>query len=214
MPPVLKILIVDDDATLRARFAGIVQSCDEFELIAAIDTVTAALAVLERIEPDVLLCDLGLPDGDGIDVLRAARQKYPALDALVITVFGDEAHVMRSLEAGAKGYLLKDSVPEDFIATIRELRAGGSPISPIIARRLLQRFGEVSRRQARDGVDLTEREKEVLQLVAKGYRAPEIAVFLKISHHTVATHIKKIYGKLEVSTRGEAVYEASRRRLI
>jgi DNA-binding NarL/FixJ family response regulator len=211
---VLKILIVDDDATLRARFASIVQSCAEFELIAAVDTVTAALAVLERIEPDVLLCDLGLPDGDGIDVLRAARQKYPALDALVITVFGDEAHVMRSLEAGAKGYLLKDSVPEDFIATIRELRAGGSPISPIIARRLLQRFGEVSRRQARDGVDLTEREKEVLQLVAKGYRAPEIAVFLKISYHTVATHIKKIYGKLEVSTRGEAVYEASRRRLI
>jgi DNA-binding NarL/FixJ family response regulator len=129
-------------------------------------------------------------------------------------VFGDDAHVMRSLEAGATGYLLKDSLPDDFIATIQLLRDGGSPIHPTIARRLLQRFSTVSRKPVESAVTLSDREREVLQLVSKGYRVPEIAALLAISPHTVSSHIKNIYSKLEVSSRGEAVYEASRLRLI
>ncbi|MBM3343555.1 MAG: response regulator transcription factor [Betaproteobacteria bacterium] len=135
---------------------------------------------------------------------------------MVITVFGDEAHVMRSLEAGATGYLLKDSLPEDIISTIQLLRNGGSPINPIIARRLPRRFGGAAPAATLEAqaVSLSEREREVLQLVAKGFRVPEIAKLLKISHHTVASHIKIIYSKLAGSSRGEAVYEASRLRLI
>jgi DNA-binding NarL/FixJ family response regulator len=211
---VTRILIVEDDPTFRHRFVGIVESCPDFALVGAVGSCVDALAVLGRTPVEVLLCDLGLPDGDGADVVREARRLHPGLDAMVVTVFGDDAHVMRSLEAGATGYLLKDSLPEDFIATIALLRGGGSPIHPTIARRLLQRFSSVSRQPVATDVTLSEREREVLQLVSKGYRVPEIAAILAISHHTVSSHIKNIYTKLEVSSRGEAVYEASRLRLI
>jgi DNA-binding NarL/FixJ family response regulator len=133
---------------------------------------------------------------------------------MVITVFGDEAHVLRSLQAGATGYLLKDSLPGDFIATIDLLVGGGSPIHPTVARQLLRRFNGAAHPVVGTGVTLTDREREVLQLVAKGYRVAEIAALLAISAHTVSSHIKNIYRKLEVSSRGEAVYEASRLRLI
>jgi DNA-binding NarL/FixJ family response regulator len=210
----ISVIIVEDDLNFRSRFAEIVESCPDFRLVAAVGSCAEALSLLATTRADVLLCDLGLPDGDGADVVREARRANPGLDAMVVTVFGDEAHVMRSIEAGAAGYLLKDSLPEDFIATIKLLRAGGSPINPIIARRLLQRFNTVSRKLVPSTVALSERERGVLQLVSKGYRAPEIATLLKISHHTVSSHIKNIYSKLEVSSRGEAVYEASRRGLI
>ncbi|MGE0361996.1 MAG: response regulator [Vicinamibacterales bacterium] len=209
-----RILIVEDDPTFRQRFADIVGSCPRFALVAAVGTCAEARAALGRGPVDVLLCDLGLPDGDGADVVREARRLHPSLDAMVVTVFGDDAHVMRSLEAGATGYLLKDSLPDDFIATIELLRAGGSPIHPTIARRVLQRFTAVSRRPVETTVTLSDREREVLALVSKGYRVPEIAALLTISPHTVSSHIKSIYNKLEVSSRGEAVYEASRLRLI
>lgn len=209
-----RILVVEDDPTFRQRFADIVAASGRFALVAAVGSCADARAALRRGPVDVLLCDLGLPDGDGADVVREARRLHPALDAMVVTVFGDDAHVMRSLEAGATGYLLKDSLPDDFIATIQLLRDGGSPIHPTIARRLLQRFSTVSRKPLETAVTLSDREREVLQLVSKGYRVPEIAVLLAISPHTVSSHIKNIYGKLEVSSRGEAVYEASRLRLI
>jgi DNA-binding NarL/FixJ family response regulator len=211
----IRILIVEDDSNFRDRFVDIVKGCADFELVAAVGTCELARRWLMQAEPDVLLCDLGLPDGDGAEVVRAARRLYPGLDAMVVTVFGDEAHVMRSLEAGAAGYLLKDSLPEDFIATVKLLRSGGSPINPIIARRLLQRFSHGPQAQEPpSALKLSEREREVLQLVAKGYRTPEIGGILNISHHTVYSHIKNIYGKLEVTSRGEAVYEASRLKLI
>jgi DNA-binding NarL/FixJ family response regulator len=209
-----RVLIVEDDPAFRQRFADIVSGGATLELVAAVGTRAEGLAALRRPSLDVLLCDLGLPDGDGADVVREARRLHPRLDAMVVTVFGDEPHVMRSLEAGATGYLLKDSLPEDFLATIALLRSGGSPIHPTIARRLLMRFTDVSRRTPVSEVELTAREREVLRLVSRGYRTPEIATLLAISAHTVSSHIKNIYGKLEVTSRGEAVYEASRLRLI
>lgn len=210
----LRILIVEDDPAFRQRFADIVSSRRGFALVAAVGTRVEAIAELRRRAVDVLLCDLGLPDGDGADVVREARRLHPGLDAMVVTVFGDDTHVMRSLEAGATGYLLKDSLPEDFISTIELLRSGGSPIHPTIARRVLQQFTDGSRLPAVPAVSLSVREQEVLSLVSKGYRGPEIAGLLGISNHTVSSHIKNIYKKLEVSSRGEAVYEASRLRLL
>lgn len=209
-----RVLIVEDDPAFRGRFVEIVSAHPDFELVAAVATCAEALAVLRERSVDVLLCDLGLPDGDGADVVREARRRHPGLDALVVTVFGDEPHVMRSLEAGATGYLLKDSLPEDFIATIRLLRAGGSPIHPTIARRVLSQFARPESEPIGRPVTLSPREQEVLALVSKGYRGPEIASLLGISHHTVSSHIKSIYRKLEVTSRGEAVYEAGRLRLL
>ncbi len=210
----IRILIVEDDPAFRQRFEEIVSSHRDFTLVAAVGSCADAIAELRSQTVDVLLCDLGLPDGDGADVVREARLLHPGLDAMVVSVFGDELHVMRSLKAGATGYLLKDSLPEDFIATITLLRSGGSPIHPTIARRLLQQFADESREPVFPEVSLSVREQEVLKLVSKGYRGPEIAGLLGISNHTVSSHIKNIYKKLEVSSRGEAVYEASRLRLL
>jgi DNA-binding NarL/FixJ family response regulator len=140
---------------------------------------------------------------------------------MVVTVFGDEAHVLASIEAGATGYLLKRSLSDTLAATVRELRAGGSPISPVIARQLLLRFkrggeggaGPASPVPIDDG-GLSEREREVLLFIAKGFTVGEIADMLHLSAHTVATHVKHIYRKLAVHSRTEAVFEAGRMGLL
>ena len=135
---------------------------------------------------------------------------------MVVTVFGDEEHIVASVQAGATGYILKDSLPEEFVALIEQLRAGGSPISPLIARKLLKRFKTqppAAQRLPASGVppesDLSPRESEVLSLIAKGFSFAEIARLLVVSPHTVTAHVKRIYQKLAVHSRGEAVYEAN-----
>ena len=160
-----------------------------------------------------MLVDLGLPDKSGIDVIRHAAKVSPQCESMVVTVFGDEAHVLASIEAGATGYLLKDASADQFLASIRELVAGGSPISPVIARGLLRRFMPnpvVPNNES----NLSEREREILKLVAKGFNFGEIGQLLTISPHTVTSHIKKIYRKMAVHSRGEAVYEAQRMGLL
>ena len=172
---------------------------------------------MSKTAPDVLLTDLGLPDGSGIDLIRETVRRYPATDIMVITVFGDEDHVLASIEAGATGYILKDSIPEEFVGLIKQLRAGGSPISPVIARQLLKRFKpHVASPEAVATVEagLSARESEVLSLIAKGFSFSEIARLLNVSQHTVTTHVKKIYQKLAVHSRGEAVYEAGKMGII
>ncbi len=162
-----------------------------------------------------LLVDLGLPDMSGIEIIREAARRYPDTDAMVVTVFGDEEHVLASIAAGATGYLLKDSLPEEFVDVIKELRAGGSPISPVIARKLLKKLRPVNDvAPSLDQPALSARESEILSLISKGFRFTEIAALLEISPHTVTTHVKKTYQKLAVHSRGEAVYEASRMGLI
>jgi len=154
-------------------------------------------------------------------VIRHASRTLPKCECMVVTVFGDEEHVLASIEAGAAGYLLKDASEENFLAGIRELINGGSPISPIIARRLLKRFQpEMSSGTPSAGgvpssdVALSEREKEILLLASKGFNYPEMGKLMGISPHTVTSHVKKIYRKLAVHSRGEAVFEANRMGLI
>ena len=137
-------------------------------------------------------------------------------------MFGDEEHVVASIQAGATGYVLKDSLPDEFVALIRELRAGGSPISPLIARKLLRTFRTpkpapavpAASASAAPDAGLTPREAEVLGLVAKGFAFAEVARLLEMSPHTVTAHVKKVYHKLAVHSRGEAVYEATRMGLL
>ncbi|MEP6702975.1 MAG: response regulator transcription factor, partial [Betaproteobacteria bacterium] len=167
--------------------------------------------------------DLGLPDGSGIDIIRETAAMYPDCDIMVVTVFGDEDHVLASIEAGAAGYVLKDSIPGEFLGLLRQLRAGGSPIAPVIARKLLTRFKVDAARaagakpaapaDARPNV-LSPRETEVLTYIAKGFSFNEIADLLDMSAHTVTTHVKRIYQKLAVHSRGEAVYEATQMGLL
>ena len=138
---------------------------------------------------------------------------------MVSTIFGDEPHVMRSIEAGARGYLLKDSAPDAILQEIRSLHAGGSPISPMIARQLLMRLrpsAAAAPAVARPEVEkphaaLSEREGEVLELITKGFTSKEIAELISVSHHTVLTYVRRIYAKLEVNSKAEAIYETRNR---
>jgi DNA-binding NarL/FixJ family response regulator len=206
------VLLVEDDEATRARLARAIETRPELRLSGVAASCREAIAALEREAPDVLLTDLGLPDGSGIDVIREVRRRGWATESMAITVFGDEQHVLAAIEAGATGYLLKDGSSDYVTASILQLLAGGSPISPPIARHLLTRFRDEApapETPEREPVpSLTEREREVLLYLVKGFTAPEIGRFLDISGHTVASHVKNIYRKLEVRSRGEAVYEA------
>jgi len=199
--------VVEDDGPTRARFARAVEADERLRLAGTAATAREGIEGLRREAPDVLLVDLGLPDRSGIDVIRAARQLSADTQAIVVTVFGDEKSVVGAIEAGARGYLLKDGSEAEIAAAILELHAGGSPISPQIARHLLRRFQEPEP-APQGGPSLTEREHEILGAVVRGFTFSEIAGLLGISPHTVTTHVRHIYRKLEVRSRGEAVYEA------
>jgi DNA-binding NarL/FixJ family response regulator len=207
-----RILLVEDDEPTRARLAEAIAAHSELEVQAAVGTCAEARAALEaKPPPDVLLTDLGLPDGSGVDLIRHVRDHGATTQAMVITVFGDEKHVLAAIEAGAMGYLLKDGSAEYIGRSILELIAGGSPISPPIARSILRRFRTETATPARPEADtprLTEREGEVLTLIVKGFSYAESARLMGVQESTVTSHVRSIYRKLEVHSRGEAVYEA------
>ncbi len=216
------VLIVEDIPEFQQRFADAIHADAGLRLLGVAGTGAEAMACLERQAPDVMLVDLGLPDMSGIDIIRHAARHLPGTESLVVTMFGDDGNVLASIEAGATGYLLKDSLPESIAACIHELRAGGSPISPSIARRVLTRYRVASPNANATPAAvatiaeplLTERETEILRQVAKGMSFAEIGGILGISQHTVVTHVKKIYRKLAVHSRGEAVFEANQMGLL
>lgn len=229
-----RVLIVEDDPSTRDFFARSVVACPELRLAAALASVDQAREWLVAHSPsvDVLLTDLGLPDGSGLEVIRLVRTLNPACEPLVISMFGDEDNVLASIEAGALGYIHKDSAPADVAQTILDMRAGASPISPMIARRVLARFrgnasslvpnpvlspvtsAQAAPEKIADEVILTPSEQEVLGLIARGFSYAEIARLRGTSVHTVQTHIKKLYAKLSVNSKNAAVFEATRMGLL
>ena len=223
----IRVAILEDDRALRDRYLQLIGTAADMVLVWSAGGVAEALSELNHEIPDVLLSDLGLPDGSGLTVISAVKQRHPQCEVMVISVFGDEDSVVAAIEAGASGYLLKDTLAEAFLNTIRELRGGGSPISPSIARILLNRArpplaaADPTRARtaaiadpAEAGIGLGERESQILNLVAKGFNFSEIARMLNISVNTVKTHIYRIYQKLAVHSRSEAVYEATRMGLL
>ena len=226
-----RVLVVEDDVRARGFFEQSVRASDRLRWMAGLGTVREALQWLAASAeaPDVLLADLGLPDGSGLEVIRATVARFPRCEPLVISVFGDEDNVLASIEAGAVGYLHKDAPPEDIAQTILDMKAGASPISPMIARRVLAKYrllhsaasagaqAEVPAAAAPPAVPgadapalLSAREQEVLTLIARGFSYAEIARLKSLSVHTVQTHIKNLYGKLAVHSKNEAVFEATR----
>ncbi|WP_286758489.1 response regulator transcription factor [Ralstonia sp. RL] len=221
------VAIIEDNPEFLTRFCEIIQSDTEFELTGFAANGSEGFALIDSNRADVYLVDLGLPDMSGIEVIKHALKTHPDCDVMVITVFGDDSHVIASIEAGATGYILKDSSPTEIADCIRELRNGGSPISPVIARKILQRFQQnkseaVKKMEALPSEDassdasteLTDREVQILRVLAKGLSFKEIGELHFISAHTVARHVKKIYHKLAVHSRGEAVYEATKMGII
>jgi len=218
----LRVLIVDDDPAVLRPFAAAVGAADDMQMVGLAATLAQGRHLLLNTRPDVMLVDLGLPDGDGTTLIREAARVLPDCEAMVVTVFGDEAHVLAAIEAGATGYLLKDAAPAEIVEQLRVLKAGGSPISAVIARQMLRRSAAWAQSQ-RGGVTadaepgdpgeaaLSPREREVLQFCAKGYSYEEVAALMAVSRHTVTTFVKRIYRKLQVHSRTEAVYEARKR---
>ncbi len=220
-PAPIRVAILEDDGPTRNRFCAAVSGAEGMVLAADFEHGKDALAWLERNDVDVLLTDLGLPDVPGLAVIAYCARRHPKADIMVISMYEDENHVVRSLEAGASGYLLKDSLEDEITGRIRELRAGGAPMSPVIARLVLRRLRPresqppASASQP-DGswVQPTERELLILTRIAQGFSYAEIASLEGISRHTVHAHVKNIYSKLSVHSRTEAVFEASRLGLI
>jgi len=214
----LLVSIVEDDDEMRSRLAESVAARPELQLLAEYSTGAQALAGLKKDLPNVFLVDLGLGDMSGLEVIRYIAQHHPQCDVLVISVFGDEEHVLAALEAGARGYLLKGTLTRDISLDIQELRNGGSPLSPIIARQVLKRLHEelpsVDQKAQDTEQSLTPREIEILRLISRGFTYAESADLLNISIRTVHTHLKHIYRKLAVHSKTEAVFEADQRRLL
>lgn len=208
------ILIVEDEPVTRDVLVQVVENQPQLKLLAAVSNYAEAEAMLEQ-KPDIILADIGLPDGNGIDLIRQVKQQHPECAVMVISSFGDEEHVLKAIEAGATGYILKDDSLAKVGPHILQLIKGESPISPGIARYLLKRFQTPQQQVADESQPtLTKREKSVLTLIAKGYSRQEVAENLNMSQHTVTTHIKHIYHKLSVHSRTEAVFEAYQMGLI
>lgn len=221
----INVALVDDDVYFMAAVASAIESAGEITLAGVASTRAEGLRMLDSQPADVLLVDLGLPDGSGIDVIRAAAIKWPNCGVMVSTVFGDEAHVLQSIEAGASGYLLKDGASQNMVNEIRSLSSGGSPISPLIARQILKRFREDGKTLAAPPPDvvplsvsiapiLSLREREALGLITKGFTYDEIANLMQVSRHTVTTFVRRIYAKLKVRSKVEAIYEARNQGLL
>jgi DNA-binding NarL/FixJ family response regulator len=207
------ILIVEDSEATRHRLEDAIRNGGQFELAGSVSTYKDALTFLRESPPDILLTDLDLPDGNGVDLIKLIN--LPAVKtqlAIVITVFGDGYHVIEALKAGASGYLLKDDDFMDINEAIAQMVDGGAPISPSIARYLLNELSisDASPVEEKPAADvLSPREKEVLLLVSKGYTSKEIAKMLDLSYYTVREYVSNVYKKLSVKNKMQAVSEAT-----
>ncbi|MDX8404069.1 MAG: response regulator transcription factor [Mariprofundaceae bacterium] len=212
------VLLLEDEKPTREHLVSLVARHPRLTLFGEASCCADLYDLLQKKAPDVLLADIGLPDGSGIDIIRESRQKFPEMEAMVLTVFGDEENVVAALEAGATGYLLKELAFDHLGESILALIRGESAISSKVARFLLKRFspavngdsGSPERGKVDDSnVHLTERECDVLSLIAKGFSYNEIGESLNLSTNTIRTHIRNIYRKLAVKSRSEAVFEAA-----
>jgi DNA-binding NarL/FixJ family response regulator len=210
-----QVLLVEDDIPTREWLAGELSTGVEPQQVFACGTVREALAWLRSGErTDVVLTDLGLPDGSGLEVIREAV-RTPGREVLVLSIFGDETNVLSAIDAGAGGYLLKDVSLSSIREHLQCLRSGGSPLSPRIARTLIRRARSASPEVVAMSNDapevLSARERDVLTGIGKGFSYTEVADSLGITTNTVRTHVRRIYEKLSVNSRLEALYEYNRR---
>jgi len=218
----VKVVVCEDQPQILKNQMKILQDAPEVEVIGTALSGEAALELLEVKRPDVLLQDLGLPRMSGIEVTRQVKRRWPEVEVLIFTIFDEEEKVIEAVKAGASGYLLKGASSEKILEAIREVHAGGSVIQPNLARRLLRHFHvpetdskpPPAYREEPPTRPLTEREIEILRLIAKGLSNNEAAGVLRLSRATVRTHLEHIYTKLEVTNRVEAVTEGLRKGLI
>lgn len=219
----IRVLVVEDQPKILKAQIKLLETFDELEIVGEALSGESALEKLEETKPDVLLLDLGLPQMSGIDVTRKVRAEHPNIEILIFTIFDEEEKVTEAIVAGAAGYLLKGTPVEKIVEAIKDVHAGGAVIQPNLARSLLRLIGE-NADSGRGNLRtppmgeaasvLTERELEILQIIAKGLSNNEAAKVLGLSKATIRTHLEHIYEKLDVTNRVEAVTEGIRQGII
>lgn len=202
----IRILIVEDDAALAENVGRILAKVPDFKMIDTFSSAEAALESAAWADADVLLCDLGLPGMQGAELIREIRARHPGLICLAYSLFSDDKSVFQALRAGAQGYLIKGCSGTELVSSLRSVMDGESPMSPAIARKLLENFMKAPVEETTNA--LTTREITIIRQLADGYIYKEVADRLGISTHTVHSHIKKIYGKLQAVSRADAVKKA------
>jgi DNA-binding NarL/FixJ family response regulator len=200
----IKVAIVEDNNTLRHSLESLLASAEGMECVAMMSNLRNVVSELNKSKPDVVLMDIGLPDISGIEGVRTVKANFPSVQILMFTVFEDDEKIFDAIRNGASGYLLKKSSSSDIIDAIRELQAGGAPMSAAIARKVIQSFQSVTPSAITD-YDLTAREKEILYSLVDGLSYKKIAEKYFISISTVRTHITNIYEKLHVHSKAQAV---------
>jgi DNA-binding NarL/FixJ family response regulator len=201
----ITVAIVEDDVPAREILAGWIRNTEGFRCVGEFDDAETALARLPLEKPSVVLFDINLPGMNGIECVRRLKPRLPDTQFVMVTVYEDANHIFNALSAGASGYLLKQTRRNELIDALKDVHAGGSPMSSQIARKVVQNFYRSETQTDGETVDLSPREREVLELLARGYLYKEIADMLKISVQTVNTYIRRIYEKLHVRSRAQAV---------
>jgi DNA-binding NarL/FixJ family response regulator len=206
----IQVVIVEDDEEIRANLKHRIGSSSGFRLLRTYSDAETAIADLPQHKPDVVLMDINLPGMDGVECVRVLKVKIPDAQFIMLTVYEDNNRLFTSLVAGASGYLLKRTSPAKLLQAIREAYAGGSPMTPQVARRVVQHFQRIPEPHS-ELEKLAPREKEVLDQLSKGFRYKEIVDNLGISHGTLHSYIRNIYEKLHVHSRTEAVVKYLKR---
>ncbi len=202
----IRVLLADDHAVVRAGIRQFLEHAPDIEVVAEAGDGAAARQLIAAHQPHVAVLDIQMPHASGIEVTRWIRENHPAVGVLVLTAYDDDPYVRAVLQAGANGYVLKTAAPVDIIQAVRDVHQGKSALDPSITRKLMSHA--VARHHAPQQEPLTDREMDVLRLAARGDTNKAIGLHLGISDRTVQGHLAKIYGKLEVSTRTEAVMRA------
>src|SRR5580698_3945089 len=201
----ISVAIVEDDVPAREILAGWIRNAEGFRCAGEFDDAETALAKLPHEKPSVVLFDINLPGMNGIECVRRLKPRLPDTQFLMVTVYEDANHIFNALSAGASGYLLKQMRRSELLDALKDVHAGGSPMSSQIARKVVQSFRRNETENNGETVELSPREREVLELLARGYLYKEIAEMLKISVQTVNTYIRRVYEKLHVRSRAQAV---------
>jgi len=205
----LRVLIADDHPLFRQGLRTALQSAADVEVIGEASTGTEAMELADTLQPDVVLMDIQMPESNGIQATRAIVETSPHIRVLIVTMFQDDASVFMAMRAGARGYVLKDAEKEDILRAIRAVGRGEAIFSPAIAGRVIDFFSAVGRAAPREVFPaLTEREREILQLLARSYTNTDIARELTLSPKTVSNYLSNIFSKLQVADRAEAILRA------
>lgn len=199
----LKLAIVEDNNTLRNSLENLFNRTEEMKCVASLSNLMNVVSELAKATPDIILMDIGLPNISGIEGVRTVKENFPEVQIIMFTVFEDDDSIFDAIKAGASGYLLKKSAPEEIIEAIRDLHNGGAPMSPSIARKVVSSFQ--SNHSPVQDYELTVREKEILYALVDGLSYKKIADKYCVSISTVRTHICNIYQKLHVNTKAQAV---------